>query len=178
MPISRHGPIDASSATSCPVLPIERDQNADHDCPAPAFYDTKFPGTYNARRDNLAGFWKGMFGFSHGLIIADTFFENVEGPDGKNLVLRFTPRDREPLFIACLWSRWTDPKGVEPELLSFAAITDDPEPEVAAAGHDRTVINIKPEHVEAWLNPAGDLAAMYAIFDDKQHPFYEHRIAA
>lgn len=144
----------------------------------PAFYDTKYPGTYNARRSSLEGFWKEQFGRTHGLIVADTFYENVEGPDGKNLVLQFTPRDREPLFIACLWSRWTDPKGVEPDLLSFAAITDDPEPEVAAAGHDRTVINIKPEHVEAWLHPAGDIAAMYAIFDDKQHPYYEHRIAA
>ena len=144
----------------------------------PAFYDTKFPGTYNARRDNLEGFWGPQFGSTHGLIIADTFFENVEGPDGKNLVLQFTPRDREPLFIACLWSHWKDPKGAAPDLLSFAAITDDPEPEVAAAGHDRTVINIKPEHVEAWLNPGGDLAKMHAIFDDKQHPFYEHRIAA
>jgi hypothetical protein len=28
----------------------------------PKFYDTKFPGTYNARRDNLEGFWKGLFG--------------------------------------------------------------------------------------------------------------------
>ena len=72
----------------------------------------------------------------------------------------------------------TDPKRVSPDLLSFAAITDDPEPEVAAAGHDRTVINVKPEHVEAWLNPGGDLAKMYAIFDDRQHPYYEHRIAA
>ena len=48
---------------------------------------------------------------------------------------------------------WTDPKGVEPELLSFAAITDEPDPEVAAAGHDRTIINIKPEHVDVWLSP-------------------------
>ncbi len=144
----------------------------------PSFYDTKFPGTYNARRDNLGAFWGPQFGTTHGLIIADTFFENVEGPDGKNQVLQFTPRDREPLYIACLWSHWTDPKGVEPDLISFAAITDDPEPEVAAAGHDRTVINIKPEHVEAWLNPGGDVASMYAIFDDKQHPYYEHRIAA
>ena len=24
----------------------------------PAFYDVKYPGTYNARRDNLEGFWK------------------------------------------------------------------------------------------------------------------------
>lgn len=136
------------------------------------------PRHVQARRDNLEGFWGPQFGQTHGLIIADTFFENVEVPDGKNLVLQFVPRDREPLFIACLWSRWTDPKGIEPELLSFAAITDEPEPEVAAAGHDRTIINIKPEHVEAWLNPAGDLAAMETIFDDKQHPFYEHRIAA
>ena len=66
-----------------------------------------------------------------------------------------------------------------PDLYSFAAITDDPEPEVAAAGHDRTIINIKPEHVDAWLNPEpGNLAALYEIFDDKRHPYYEHRLAA
>ncbi|MDX5515832.1 hypothetical protein [Stenotrophomonas sp. RG-453] len=53
------------------------------------------------------------------------------------------------------------------------------EPEVPAAGHDRTIINIKPEHVDAWLNPnPADLDALYAIFDDKRHPFYEHRLAA
>ena len=114
-----------------------------------------------------------------GLLVADVFFENVEGPDGKNRVLAFTPRAREPMLIACLWSHWTDPKGLEPDLLSFAAITDEPEPEVAAAGHDRTIINIKPEHIDAWLNPdPANLAALHAIFDDKRHPYYEHREAA
>lgn len=143
----------------------------------PAFYDTKYPGTYNARRDNLEGFWKGEFGHHHGLIIADVFYENVE-VDGKNQVLAFTPRDGSPMFIACLWSHWTDPAGKAPDLLSFAAITDDPEPEVAAAGHDRTIINIKPEHLGAWLTPEGrPLSEMYAIFDDKQHPYYEHQVA-
>jgi len=40
-------------------------------------------------------------------------------------------------------------------------------------------INIKPEHVDAWLNPdPSDLGALYRIFDDKRHPFYEHRLAA
>ena len=145
----------------------------------PAFYDTKYPGTYNARRDSLEGFWREVFGYRHAILVVDTFYENVEGPDGKNQVIQFTPRDRQPMLVACLWSAWTDPKGQEPDLLSFAAITDEPEPEVAAAGHDRTIINIKPEHVDAWLNPKpGDLAALYAIFDDKQHPFYEHRLAA
>lgn len=145
----------------------------------PAFYDTKYPGTYNARRDNLDGFWKGQFGHQHAIMIADVFYENVEGPDGKNQVLAFTPRDGEPMLIACLWSHWTDPKGKEPDLLSFAAITDEPEPEVAAAGHDRTIINIKPEHVDAWLDPdPANLDALQAIFDDKRHPYYEHRMVA
>lgn len=145
----------------------------------PAFYDQKYPGTYNARRDNLEGFWKGQFGRTHGLMVASRFYENVEGEDGRNKVLEFTPRDGEPMLIACLWSHWSDPKGVEPDLLSYAAITDEPEPEVAAAGHDRTIINIKSEYVEAWLNPdPGNLAALYSIFDDKRHPYYEHRLAA
>ncbi len=144
----------------------------------PAFYDTKFPGTYNARRDSLEKFWAPAFGRTHGLIVADRFYEHVE-VDGENRVLEFVPRTGEQMLIACLWSHWTDPKGQEPDLLSFAAVTDDPEPEVAAAGHDRTIINIKPEHVDAWLNPdPANLQALYAIFDDKRHPYYEHRIAA
>ena len=145
----------------------------------PASYDRQYPGTYNARRDNLEGFWRGQFGHTHGLMVASRFYENVEGPEGKNQVLEFVPRDGELMLIACLWSHWSDPKGKEPDLLSFAAITDEPEPEVAAAGHDRTIINIKPEHIDAWLNPdPGNLAALYGIFDDKRHPYYEHRKAA
>lgn len=145
----------------------------------PAIYDTKYPGTYNARRDNLEGFWKEQFGRTHALLVVDTFYENVEGADGKNQVIQFTPRDREPMLVACLWSHWTDPAGKLPDLDSFAAITDDPEPEVAAAGHDRTIINIKPEHVDAWLHPdPANLSALYAIFDDKRHPYYEHQVAA
>lgn len=145
----------------------------------PAKNDGLFPGTYNARRDSLPKYWKGLFGYSHGLMVATTFYENVEGLDGKNQVLQFTPKDGSDMLVACLWSHWTDPAGKESNLLSFAAITDDPEPEVAAAGHDRTIINIKPEHVDAWLNPdPANLEALYAIFDDKQHPYYEHRMAA
>lgn len=145
----------------------------------PANYDQRFPGTYNARRDSLEGFWKGQFGYTHAIMVCNTFYENVEGPDGKNRVVQFTPRTGESMLIACLWSHWTDPSGKEPDLLSFAAITDDPEPEVVEAGHDRTIINIRPEHIDAWLNPdPNNLTALYAIFDEKRHPYYEHRLAA
>ena len=153
----------------------------------PAFYDRKFPGTYNARRDNLEGFWRDLFGHHHALMVAERFYENVSrhrvegrelvpGEKEENVVLEFAPRDGSDMLIACLWSAWA---GKEGELLSFAAITDEPEPEVAAAGHDRTIINIKPEHVDAWLNPdATNLTGLYALFDDRQHPYYEHRKAA
>lgn len=154
----------------------------------PAAYDVQYPGTYNARRDNLEGFWKGQFGHTHGILLVDTFYENVKrhdmehralAPDEKpeNVVLQFNPNPPELMYIACLWSRWTKPG--EPELLSFAAITDEPPAEVAAAGHDRMIIRIKPEHVDAWLNPdPNNLKALYDIFDDRTPAFYEHRLAA
>jgi putative SOS response-associated peptidase YedK len=147
----------------------------------PLRYDDDFSGTYNARRDNLEKYWQPLFGRKHALMVVETFYENVEREGGRNEVLQFTPKDRSLMYVACLWDHWQG-KGKdagEPDLLSFAAITDDPEPEVAAAGHDRTIINIKPEHVEAWLNPdPNNLAALHAIFDDRQHPYYEHRLAA
>ena len=81
------------------------------------------------------------------------------------------------MLVACLWSRWS--KEGEPDLLSFAAITDEPPAEVAAAGHDRCIIPLRSENVDAWLNPnPQDLAAQFAILDDRQRPYYEHRLAA
>ncbi len=154
----------------------------------PAFYDTKYPGTYNARRDNLEGFWKGLFGYTHGVMLVSAFYENVprhrvearelaEGEKEENLVLEFKPNPPQDMLIACLWSRWTG-KG-EPDLLSFAAVTDDPPAEIALAGHDRCIVPIKPENINAWLNPdPANLAAQYAILDDRHQPYYEYRLAA
>jgi putative SOS response-associated peptidase YedK len=156
----------------------------------PASYDRDYSGTYNARRDNLEGFWRGQFGVSHGLIVADAFFENVwkhaaegrelaPGEKEENAVIEFRPNTGQGMLLACLWSHWADRAGKEPDLLSFALITDNPPPEVLAAGHDRCPIPIKEEHVDAWLNPdPANLAAMYAILDDRERPYYEHRMAA
>lgn len=154
----------------------------------PVFYDTKYPGTYNARRDNLEGFWRSQFGHTHGLIVVNAFYEHVArpklAPDGTPLegqvdkvILEFKPRPQQDMLVACLWSHWIG-QG-EPDLYSFAAITDEPPAEVAAAGHDRCVIPIKPEHVDAWLNPdPRNLDSLYAILDDRERPYYEHRLAA
>jgi putative SOS response-associated peptidase YedK len=152
----------------------------------PAFYDVKYAGLYNARRDSLDKFWRDLWGYRHGIIVANAFYENVnkhraegrelrEGEAVENVVLEFKPRPTQDMLLACLWSDWKG-LGKEPDLLSFALITDEPPEEVAAAGHDRCVIPIKPEHVGAWLSPnPNNLDAMRAILDDRARPFYEHR---
>jgi putative SOS response-associated peptidase YedK len=154
----------------------------------PSSYDRQFPGLYNARRDNLERFWSEQFGSHHALMVVESFYENVRlhvkehrtlepGETERNVVLQFTPQPPQPMLIACLYSHWTDPK--EPDLRGFAAITDEPPADVAAAGHDRCIINLRPEHVEAWLTPEQHTTEeLQAILSDRAVATYEHAQAA
>ncbi len=154
----------------------------------PENYDRRYDGLYNARRDSLEGFWKYVFGRHHGLIIARSFYENValhdferrplaEGERPQNLILHFNPKSASPMLVACLWDLWQAPG--RPDLYSFAAITDAPPPEIAATGHDRCIIPLEAAAIGAWLEPAGaDRAALAALLDRRERPYFEHRLAA
>jgi hypothetical protein len=38
---------------------------------------------------------------------------------------------------------------------------------------------LREDNLRAWLDPAGnDLAEIYALLDDRERPYYEHRMAA
>lgn len=103
--------------------------------------------------------------------------ELAAGEEVENLVLEFRPRPTQDMLIACLWSKWTG--SGEPDLLSFTAITDEPPPEVAAAGHDRCIVPIRPAYIDEWLSPgATDAKRLFEILDDRERPYYEHRMAA
>jgi putative SOS response-associated peptidase YedK len=65
-------------------------------------------------------------------MVVDSFYENGQR-EGKNILLHFTPRPAHRMLVACLYALWSAPD--ERELLSFAAITDEPPAEVAAARH-------------------------------------------
>lgn len=143
----------------------------------PVSVDRQYPGLYNARRDNIDRYWRKAFGTDHALMLVRTFYENVDR-DGKNVVLHFVPKPYDMMLIACVYSEWIDPKDGK-RLLSFAAITDDPPEEVAAAGHDRMIINIKPENVERWLSPQGRSdQELQDILSERQMPYYEHEVIA
>src|SRR6202789_1820030 len=152
----------------------------------PAFIDRQFPGLYNARRDNLEKFWGEQFGTHHAILVVERFYENVKrhtmehrellaGEREENVVLQFKPEPAQTMYIACLWSHWTDPK--EPDLRGFAAITDEPPADVAAAGHDRCIINLKPEHIDAWLTPQGrSIIELQSMLSDRAVPVFQHEI--
>jgi putative SOS response-associated peptidase YedK len=146
----------------------------------PANYDELYPGTYNARRDNLERFWRNEFGRTHGLVLVKAFYEHVVRPGAagdEHAILEFRPDTGNDMLVACLWSHWT--KDGEPDLWSFAFITDEPPVEVLEAGHDRCIIPIRAENIDAWLRPdPQNLAAQYAILDDRERPFYQHRDTA
>jgi len=154
----------------------------------PPEFDIERPGCYNARRDNLAKYWRKEFGKKHGVIILKSFFENVDRnvyekrelkPNEKpeNLILQFIPQGIDEMIVPIIWDTW----GENPEgsFDSFAIITDDPPLEISSAGHDRCPIFIKPENIDAWLNPEDKTdEELFALLDDRIRPHYEHRIAA
>jgi putative SOS response-associated peptidase YedK len=152
----------------------------------PAYLDRQFPGLYNARRDNLEKFWSEQFGSHHAILVVESFYENVKrhtmehreltlGDREENVVLQFKPEPAQTMYIACLWSHWTDPK--ELDLRGFAAITDEPPADVAAAGHDRCIINLKPDHVEAWLTPQNhSIAELQSLLSDRAIPAFQHEV--
>jgi len=154
----------------------------------PADYDKRFPGTYNARRDSLDDYWSRIYGRHHAVIVISGFYENVPlhlyehrelalDEKQKNLVLEYDPRPAADMLVACVWDRWT--KSGEPDLYSFASITDEPTPEVAATGHQRTIITIQEQYLSEWLSPAAiSKDRLEQILTDKEVPYYIHQIAA
>jgi putative SOS response-associated peptidase YedK len=138
--------------------------------------DQQRKGLYNARRDNLQGYWRGQYGHTHAIALMDSFFEYVVR-DGRSVELHFRPASGSTMLVACLHADWRGADGAH--VPSFAVITDDPPPEVAAAGHDRCPINLTPEAAQRWLTPAGrSHQELQAILDERQKPYYENAVMA
>ncbi len=152
-------------------------------------FDQKYNGCYNARIDSLdkVPWWKQVFGRNHGLIVVQKFYENVEAseyskkfklPEGdqKNLVLCFEPEDHELMLIPTLWDRWEKDGEV---LYSAALLTDEPAPEVAETGHNRTPIFLNEAGVEGWLSSVQKTKDEYfQILQKRKTPRYAHHIVA
>lgn len=96
----------------------------------------------------------------------------ADGEREDNVVLRFAPDNGQLMIVACLLSRWTGAGRVT------CSITDEPPPEVAAAGHDRCIVPIQPAQLPDWLAKGPQFNDYEAILDDRERPIYAHLLAA
>jgi putative SOS response-associated peptidase YedK len=85
------------------------------------------------------------------------------------------PDNVEYMFIPTLWDIWE--KDGSPVLYSAALITDEPAPEISAAGHDRTPIFLKESAIDAWLNAKEtSVKDLGYVLDQREHPHYSHAL--
>lgn len=139
------------------------------------------PGQYNvfnARRDSLqsARNWKPLFSKKHALFPFQRFFEWV-ARDGGKVEISFNPDGHDGMHAAALYEEYNHPElGI---IRSFAMVTDQPPPEVAAAGHDRCPVFLQESLIGEWLSPAGKpLDQLDALLDHKEPTYYSHARAA
>lgn len=133
---------------------------------------------FNARRDSLQDrrTWKPLFGKKHVIFPFLKFYEWVEPKPGIKKELFFTPDGFESMWAASLYEEYKSPGG---DIFSFAMVTDEPPPEVAAAGHDRCPVFLDEEHLEPWLHPAKlSIKELDGLLDHKQETYYSHTQAA
>jgi putative SOS response-associated peptidase YedK len=135
---------------------------------------------FNARRDSLtsARNWKPLFGKKHALFPMLKFFEWVTyPPTGKKMEMAFSPDGYQRMWAASLYEEYQHPEiGL---IRSFAMVTDEPPPEVAAAGHDRCPVFIDENVIDAWLRPQGcSLEVLDALLGEKQPTYFSNARAA
>jgi putative SOS response-associated peptidase YedK len=140
------------------------------------------PSQYNvfhARRDSLlpAPTWKPLFGHTHAIFPFARFYEWITDEHGKKKEIAFSPAERGMMWAASLYS---PPRSRQMlPYASFAMVTDDPPPEVAAAGHDRCPIFLRSTAMDAWLHPQKIRPQeLLGLLGEKEKAFYINSLAA
>lgn len=133
---------------------------------------------FNSRRDSLttARNWVPLFGKQHAIFPFENFFEWVER-DAKAVEIKFHPEGHDFMHAAALYEVYTHPE-LGP-IRSFSMVTDEPPPEVAAAGHDRCPVFLQHNRIDRWLKPQGQsLQELDELLDHKEQTYYSHALAA
>ena len=128
---------------------------------------------FNCRMDAIEKrrSWQPIFMKQHGVLVFKKFFEWVEDEEtGKKKVVSFSPKDQEYIVCPVLYEIYQD---AETRIISFAVITTDPNPEVLAAGHDRSPVFLKEQYIDQWLNPKeATKEQIYAMLQDSESTYY------
>jgi putative SOS response-associated peptidase YedK len=106
------------------------------------------------------------------LVPADGFYE-WQKTGGAKQPFFIRREDQRPLWLAGLWDRWEG--GPEGAIDSFTILTTEPN-EIVAPIHNRMPVILRPEDLDAWLDPAnrdvGSLRALLGPFPAEEMTAY------
>lgn len=112
--------------------------------------------THNARLETIdeKPTWKTVFVRKHCLVPMTDFIEPIyEGEYAGNMV-SFFAKEGTIIFAAGVWDEWVNKETGE-VVQSFAIITADPPPFVAAVGHERSPVFLEAKPGLQWLENEG-----------------------
>jgi putative SOS response-associated peptidase YedK len=128
--------------------------------------------TYNARSETVSEkpSYKHAWSKRHfALALADAFYEPCY-ESGKAVRTKISQANQEPMAIASIWDTWTDPETDE-LIVSFSMLTIDAnEHPIMQRCHKledekRTVVPLRPELFDRWLNATPDTALELLTLD-------------
>lgn len=131
--------------------------------------------------------WQPLVRQHKAIIVARSFYENVyvhdfeqrrldRGEKPRSMVIQFSPEPATELCFPCLLSEVTFGKSI---LQGVTVITDEPNVEVAARGHDRTPITLTADAAREFLSDGADtLQKLQRLLDEKKRRFFFEALAA
>ena len=100
----------------------------------------------------------------------------LKDPLLRQIIIEFRPDDGSELLVPTIFSYGPVEHGHHD--VGFAIITDDPGPEIVAAGHDRCPVILEPDAVDLWLDFKGKSAReLTALLARRQRVTFRHRLA-
>ncbi len=96
----------------------------------------------------------------------------------RKVVIQFSALGEQELLVPVIYSLRTPPGGHT--RMGFAMVTDDPPPEVAAAGHDRCPVILSADAAERWWRqgPTLSVGQIAEILDQKPSLNFGHTLTA
>jgi putative SOS response-associated peptidase YedK len=93
----------------------------------------------------------------------------------RKIIIQFQPEDAQDLLVPVIYSASPEPGQFHE---GFAIVTDEPPPEIRAAGHDRCPIILNSEGLQAWLDHRGKSAKdLDRILSEQQRITFKHQLA-
>ena len=97
-------------------------------------------------------------------------------PKTRKIVIQFHPEDDQALFVPVVYTEKRLEDGAPDR--GFAIVTDDPQHEVLAAGHDRSPSFVTREAVLEWIDVKNKgFRDLLQLLDQKPPKHFEHKLA-